>query len=97
MRVARYCCPAAHTSFSLLPDFLAARPPGYLDEVERVVAAVEAAPSVQGAADELRPDIELPGARRWVRRRLGPVRAALLALVTIVPGVQARAPRPSLK
>ena len=85
MRVARYYCPTAHTSFSLLPDCLAARLPSDLDEVERVVAVVEAAPSVQAAADELRPDIELPGAIRWVRRRLGPVRAALLALVTMVP------------
>lgn len=87
MRVARYYCPAAHTSFSLLPDCLAARLPGDLDEVERVVAAAAGAPSLEAAADELRPDIELPGALRWIRRRLGPVRAALLALVTMVPAM----------
>lgn len=85
MRVARYYCADAHTTFSLLPDCLAARLPGDLDEVERVVAAVAAAPSVEAAADKLRPDIDLPSAIRWVRRRLGPVRAALLALVTLVP------------
>jgi hypothetical protein len=85
MRVARYYCAAAQTTFSLLPDCLAARLPGDLDEVERVVAAVEAAPSVEAAADKLRSDIELPGAIRWVRRRLAPVRAVLLALVTLSP------------
>jgi len=87
MRVARYYCPTAHRSFSLLPDCLAARLSGDLDAVESVVAAVEAAPSVEAAADRLRPDIELPGAVRWVRRRLGPTRAALLALVTSTPGL----------
>jgi len=84
IRVARYYCADAQTTFSLLPDCLAARLPGDLDEVEGVVAAVEAALSVEAAADQLRPDIELPGAIRWVRRRLGPVRAVLLALVTLV-------------
>jgi hypothetical protein len=85
MRVARYYCPDAHTTFSLLPDCLAAKLPSDLDAVEQVVAAVEEARSVEAAADKLRPDIELPGAVRWIRRRLGPVRAALLAVVTIVP------------
>lgn len=85
MRVARWYCRQGQTTFSLLPDCLAARLPGDLDEVERVVAAVDAARSVEAAADELRPDILLPGAIRWVRRRLGPVRAVLLALVTLIP------------
>jgi hypothetical protein len=85
MRVTRYYCAAAQTTFSLLPDCLAAQLRGSLDDLERVVAAVEAAPSVQAAADRLRPEIELPGAIRWVRRRLGPVRAVLLALVTLAP------------
>jgi hypothetical protein len=73
-------------TFSLLPDCLAARLPGSLADVERVVAAVEAARSVEAAAEELRPEIELAGAIRWVRRRLRPVRAALLALVTMAVG-----------
>jgi len=85
-RVARYYCDAARMTFSLLPDCLAARLPGSLADVERVVAAVEAARSVEAAAEELRPEIELAGAIRWVRRRLRPVRAALLALVTMAVG-----------
>jgi hypothetical protein len=86
MRVARWYCPEAHQTFSLLPDCLAARLVGSLDEVEQVVVAVEGSASVEAAASALRPDIELPGAVRWVRRRLRGVRAALLALVTLLPG-----------
>jgi len=81
-RVARFYCRAGRTTFSLLPDCLASRLSGSLAAVEQVVATVEAAPSVEAAADQLRPDIELPGAVRWVRRRLGPV---LVALVTLLP------------
>ena len=44
-----------------------------IDEVEKVVCVVEASRSVEAAADVLRPDIELPGAVRWVRRRLSPI------------------------
>jgi hypothetical protein len=73
-------------TFSLLPDFLASRLSGTLDEVEEVVCATEAARSVEAAAGVLRPDIELPGAVRWVRRRLSPIRAALVVIGTLVPG-----------
>jgi hypothetical protein len=85
MRVARWYCPDAHETFSLLPDCLAARLQGSLDEVEQVVIEVEGAASVEAASAALRPDIELPGAVRWVRRRLTGVRTALLALVTLLP------------
>jgi len=85
MRIARYYCPTAHETFSLLPDCLASHFPGALDPIEHVVATVEAARSVEAAADVLRPDITLPSAVRWVRRRLMPVRRALLAVVTLLP------------
>lgn len=85
MRIARYYCPTAHETFSLLPDCLASRFPSELDAIEQVVATVEAARSVEAAADVLRPDITLPSAVRWVRRRLTPVRRALLAVVTLLP------------
>jgi hypothetical protein len=85
MRIARYYCPTAHETFSLLPDCLASHFPGELDAIERVVAIVETARSVEAAADGLRPDITLPSAVRWVRRRLMPVRRALLAVVTLLP------------
>jgi hypothetical protein len=85
MRIARYYCPTAHETFSLLPDCLASRFPGDLDDLERVVADVEAARSIEAAADRLRPDIVLPSAVRWVRRRLTLVRATLVAIVTLLP------------
>jgi hypothetical protein len=97
MRIARWYCPTARTTFSLLPDCLASRLSGGLDAVEEVVAAVEdklaQGASIEVAADQVRPntdegapDIGLPSAVRWVRRRLAPVHRALLALVTLLPG-----------
>jgi len=85
MRIARYYCPTAHETFSLLPDCLASHFPGALDPIEQVVATVETARSVEAAADVLRPDITLPSAVRWVRRRLMPIRLALLTVVTLLP------------
>jgi hypothetical protein len=85
MRIARYYCPTAHETFSLLPDCLASRFPGDLDDLERVVTHVDAATSIEAAADVLRPDIVLPSAVRWVRRRLTLMRATLLAVVTLLP------------
>ena len=87
MRIARYYCPTAHETFSLLPDCLASRFPGELDALEHVVAHVEAARSIEAAADVLRPDIVLPSAVRWVRRRLTLVRVTWLAIVTLLPDI----------
>ena len=64
---------------------LASRFPGDLDDLERVVAQVDGARSIEAAADVLRPDIVLPSAVRWVRRRLTLMRATLLAVVTLLP------------
>lgn len=85
MRIARYYCPTAHETFSLLPDCLASHFPGELDPIEQVVATVETARSVEAAADVLRPEITLASAVRWIRRRLTPVRLALLTVVTLLP------------
>ncbi len=84
--VARYYCHRGQTTFSLLPDCLASRLSSSQDEVEQVVVAVEQAPSQEAAAARLRPDITLPAALRWMRRRLVPVRMTVLALVTLMPG-----------
>ena len=97
MRVARFWCSLAGASISLLPSFLAARLPSTLDEIESVLATVETSASVACAADVLRPaDAEKAvtsiSAARWVRRRVRPIRAALLALVTLVPELAGCAP-----
>jgi hypothetical protein len=86
--VARFYCRRGQTTFSLLPDCLASRLSSSQDEVEQVVVAAEGARSQEEVAAALRPDISLPSALRWLRRRLGPVRATVLALVTMVPALQ---------
>jgi hypothetical protein len=85
-RIARWYCPQGHCTFSLLPDHLAARVPGTLAEIEQAAAAAEAAASLQACADALRPEpIGLPGALRWLRRRLDAVRTLLPIVVTLLP------------
>ena len=89
-RVARWWCPVARKSISLLPEFLAARLTGTLDEVEAVVAAVEQAGGVTAALEAVHPaDAEdavgLQCALRSMRRRVRAVHAALLAIITLLP------------
>lgn len=92
MRIARWYCRDARMTFSALPDCMATRLAGSLDEVEAVVVAAESK-GVEGAAQDLRSEIELPGVMRWVRRRRDAVRAALLALITALPGRLGTVPR----
>jgi len=92
MRVARWYCPQAQRTFSLLPDCLAARLGGSLDEIERAVVAAETA-GVGVAAEALRVEqSELPAAQRWLRRRRRGVGAAVLALITTMPDQLGKVP-----
>jgi hypothetical protein len=89
-RVARWWCPAARKSISLLPSFLAARLSGTLDEVEAVVVAIEQAGGLTAALETVHPAeaedaIEHQGALRSMRRRVRAVHAALLAIITLMP------------
>lgn len=89
-RVARWWCPVARKSISLLPEFLAARLSGTLDEVEAIVVAVEEAGGVTAAVDTAHPAdaddaIGLEGALRSMRRRVRAVRSSLLAIITLLP------------
>ena len=87
-QIARYYCRTARVTFSLLPDCLASRLSGSLAQVEAVVAVSEAAPTLTQAAQELRPELlDVRHALRWLRRRTGPVRTALTALVTLLPAL----------
>ena len=89
--IARWYCRESHTTFSRLPDCLAARFPGELDEVEAVVAHAEQAPSRAAAADALRTDtVELPGAMRWVERRVRLVHHVLTIVIGLLPEHLAR-------
>ena len=85
-RIARWYCRQGHSTFSLLPDHLAARFPGTLAQIEEVVAVVENAPSLEAAANTLRTDdVTLATALRWIRRRLHLVRINLIAVVSLLP------------
>jgi hypothetical protein len=78
LRIARWYCPEGSRTFSLLPDFLAARLPGLLATIEHSITVASSAKSMEAAADALRgPDVGLPGAVRWLRRRIRAVRTAL--------------------
>ena len=85
-RVARWYCPESHMTFSRLPDCLAARLGGTLQAIEDAVAAAEAAPSLAKAADALRCDaVHLPGAMRWLGRRVRAVHRNLAAVRGLWP------------
>lgn len=85
-KIPRWYCPEGHCTFSLLPDHLAARFPGTLAQIERVVEAAESASSLEAAAAQIRPDpISLPSALRWIRRRVAPVRASLIVIIAMFP------------
>lgn len=86
----RWWCPRQRASVSLLPSFLSARLSGTLAEVEDVVAEVECAGGISAAVDTVHPPdadgaIGLTSALRSIRRRVAAVRAALLAILTLMP------------
>ena len=85
-KVPRWYCRESHTTISLLADCLAARLPGTLDALEAVVAHAERSRSLTETAKALRRDaVELPGAIRWVRRRVRLVRRLLTLLAEQQP------------
>jgi hypothetical protein len=92
-RIARYYCPKAHTTFSLLPDCLASRLSSTLSEVEQVADRVErrleTSGTMEAVAKEIRPDIGTQGALRWVRRRVSAVQKTLVICVGLLPSLLA--------
>lgn len=78
-KVARWYCPTARMTFSLLPDCLASRYPAQLAEIEQVVVAAERASSLASAIASLWPELGLVGAQRKLRRWTAAV-ATILAL-----------------
>jgi len=94
VRIARFYCRKGRTTFSLLPDFAAARLSETLAEVEETVELVESASSLTAVALALRPELnDARSAVRWVRRRVQGVERALLAMVTLLPELFGIAPR----
>ena len=56
-------------------------------QIEDILTEVENSPSQEAAADHIRIDIELPGALRWIRRRIFLVKASLRILIQLLPGL----------
>ena len=87
VRVRRFRCSQSGQTVSLLPDCLAARLPGTLAEVERVVREAVRPGFPRGGWKRLHPSSYLgtAGGRRWVRRRVERVRLCLALLTTLLP------------
>jgi hypothetical protein len=85
LKIPCWYCRKGHTLISLLPDFLASRLSGTLKDVEEVVLEAQKCPTLESAADKIRPDIELPGAVRWLRRRIKYVAKILTLSAGILP------------
>ncbi|MBU1696840.1 MAG: hypothetical protein KKD21_07305, partial [Proteobacteria bacterium] len=87
VKIARWYCPDGCTTFSKLPDCLSSRLPGTLIDVETVINQIESSPSQEAATNNIRLDICLPGALRWMRRRLFPIRLTLILLIELLPSL----------
>jgi hypothetical protein len=83
--IARWYCPKARRTVSALPDCLASHYSGTLADLEAMVVAVEQAPSRSVAAEQLRTEIELPGALRYLDRLRRSVHGTLAAVRGLEP------------
>ena len=83
--IARWYCPRARRTVSALPDCLASHYSGTLADLEAMVVAVEQAPSRAVAAGDLRTEIELPGALRYLDRLCRAVHGTLVVIRGLEP------------
>ncbi len=84
VKIARWYCPDGSATFSMLPDCLSSRLPGTLVEVENIINQIEKSSSQEAAAENIRLDISLPSALRWMRLRLFLIRLTLTLLIDLV-------------
>ena len=91
MRIRRHYCRTSQKSFSLIPDFLAARVSGCLHQIEDVVAHVEDGRSQQHTWEQLtallRPQSGHKAALRWIQRRVFWVKVAFAMLAGPCPNM----------
>jgi hypothetical protein len=83
--IARWYCPLERRTVSALPHCLASHYSGTLADLEAMVLAVEQAPSRAAAAGQLRTEIELPGALRYLDRLCRAVHGALATVRGLAP------------
>jgi hypothetical protein len=95
LMVARWYCPEARCTFSLIPDFLASHARGTLRQIEEAAHAAERGDSLEATAEALRPDIDVQGALRWLRRRVRSFEEAVRAALGAVPALTAVATTPA--
>lgn len=86
-KIARWYCPDGCATFSKLPDCLSSRLPGTLVEVENIISQIEKSSSQEAAAENIRLNISLPSALRWMRRRLFLVHSVLILLIELLPSL----------
>jgi len=97
-KIARYYCRESRTTFSLLPDFFAARMPGTLKQAQQAAQGVERAKaktdgSLEKQAELVRQlsenddPIEPRSAVAWMQRRYRAVSRGLAVVVTLLPMV----------
>ena len=88
LAIARFYCAAAHTTFSLLPDFLSSRYRGTLAEFEEVCALAESSDFLEVAntirSIEVAVNITARSAECWVARRIVLFNTVLLALLGVL-------------
>ena len=94
--IARFYCRESRTTFSVLPDCLAARMPGTVQQLEQASLAVEQGKKqgpLEVQAQKLRTTshhgepIEPRSAVRWMMRRHHAVTLCLTVLITLMPQV----------
>ena len=86
MPVARFYCRGCRMTFSLLPDFAAARRPGSLQEIEDGMAVLAGSRGPWAAARQLFPERdEMSNAIRGLRRAFAAVSAFLAIVATMRP------------
>lgn len=91
--IARWYCPLARVTFSLLPDCLASRVKGRLRDIEAAVDTAERHDeALEALATRLRPVAEgdhdgdhVAGTLKWLRRRRRWVTAALTVALGLLP------------
>ena len=86
-KVARYYCRKSQTTFSLLPQFMAAQTPGTLDEIENVAAARASDASFDAVEQQVRPEytIDRSASQHWMKRRCEWVEGFLKTFCTLLP------------
>lgn len=82
-RIARFYCQPCGITFSLLPDCLASSYSSTVVDIEETVQTFSEGSTFDEAVQKLRPDIELQGGRRWLRRRIQRVRLTVLLVGTL--------------